>query len=198
VHEVNTTLFGDLVERLRHGTVCIRPAGRGEAIGSGILHAPEGTVLTNAHVLRSRSGRAEPRVTVERWDGATFEATLRKIDHGRDLAMLDPGHEPGAASSDALSLGNSDAIRAGELAVAVGNPLGFRGAMSAGVFHAPGSPPGPGGRSWVQAALQLAPGNSGGPLADAEGRVVGLNAMVSGGIAYAEPRNPRVPRCVPR
>lgn len=72
--------------------------------------------------------------------------------------------------------------------VAVGNPLGFVGALTTGVVHASGSVRGLGRRRWVQAAIRLAPGNSGGPLADAEGRVVGINTMVvAGGVALAIP-----------
>jgi serine protease Do len=74
------------------------------------------------------------------------------------------------------------------LVIAVGNPLGFTGALTTGVVHAAGAFPGLGRRSWVQAAIRLAPGNSGGPLADAAGHVVGINTMiVSGGIALAIP-----------
>src|SRR4029077_17750434 len=73
-------------------------------------------------------------------------------------------------------------------AIAVGNPLGFLGALSTGVVHASGTVAGMGRRAWIQAAIRLAPGNSGGPLADAEGRVIGINtAVVSGGIALAIP-----------
>jgi serine protease Do len=75
------------------------------------------------------------------------------------------------------------------LAVAVGNPLGFTGALTTGVVHAVGPFAGLGGkRRWVQAGVRLAPGNSGGPLADAEGRLIGINTMVtSTGIALAVP-----------
>lgn len=204
-------MFGELTERLRHGTVCILPergSGRGrqaegatmsaagqplparDAVGSGILLSSEGLVITNAHVVRGRAGKTMNRATVELWDGRTGRAILRKIDHGRDLAALlvEPADAAEWGGDVApLSLGDSDAIRPGEVAVAVGSPLGFRGAVSAGVFHAPASPPGPGGRSWVQASLQLAPGNSGGPLSGATGDVLGVNAMVSGGIAFAVP-----------
>jgi serine protease Do len=70
----------------------------------------------------------------------------------------------------------------GELVVAVGNPLGFVGALTTGVVHAPT-------RRWVHADVRLAPGNSGGPLADARGRVIGINTMIAGGLALAVPSN---------
>jgi serine protease Do len=74
-------------------------------------------------------------------------------------------------------------VRPGEVVIAVGNPLGVVGALTTGVVHAVGG-------LWVQAAVRLAPGNSGGPLADAQGRVIGLNTMIaSGGLALAVPSN---------
>jgi serine protease Do len=80
-------------------------------------------------------------------------------------------------------------VRPGELAIAIGNPLGFVGALATGVIHAVGPLGGLGRRSWVQADVRLAPGNSGGPLADAHGRVIGINTMVAGGLALAIPSN---------
>jgi serine protease Do len=73
--------------------------------------------------------------------------------------------------------------------LAVGNPLGFVGALSTGIIHAAGPVRGLGMSSWLQADVQLAPGNSGGPLADAQGRVLGINTMVAGGLALAIPSN---------
>jgi serine protease Do len=70
----------------------------------------------------------------------------------------------------------------GELVMAVGNPLGFVGALTTGVVHALT-------RRWVHADVRLAPGNSGGPLADARGRVIGINTMIAGGLALAVPSN---------
>ena len=96
-----------------------------------------------------------------------------------DLALLqaDSGDLPEAPTGD------SDALRAGQLVLAVGSPYGHAGAVTVGVIHANG-----GGR-WVEADLRLAPGNSGGPLADAEGRVIGINTMVMRGLALAIPSN---------
>jgi serine protease Do len=73
--------------------------------------------------------------------------------------------------------------------IAIGNPLGFSGALSTGVVHAVGRLRGLGARNWVQADVRLMPGNSGGPLADAGGRVVGINTMIAGGLALAVPSN---------
>ena len=86
----------------------------------------------------------------------------------------------------AAPIADLDAARVGALVVAMGHPLGVRGALTAGIIHAIG-PITPGGRAWIQADVRLAPGNSGGPLADASGRVMGLNAMVAGALALAIP-----------
>jgi serine protease Do len=90
---------------------------------------------------------------------------------------------PAAAAAD------SSKLRPGELAIAIGNPMGFVGALATGVIHAVGPLRGLGPRTWVQADVRLAPGNSGGPLADSHGRIVGINTMVAGRLALAIPSN---------
>jgi serine protease Do len=89
----------------------------------------------------------------------------------------------------AASPADSSQLRPGELAIAVGNPMGFVGALTTGVIHAIGPVRGLGFQSWVQASVRLAPGNSGGPLANASGRVIGINTMVAGRLALAIPSN---------
>jgi serine protease Do len=79
-------------------------------------------------------------------------------------------------------------LRVGAVVAALGHPLGLRRTITAGVVHAL-SPPVPGGRRWIHADLRLAPGNSGGPLADSAGLVVGINTMIAGGLALAIPIN---------
>ena len=100
----------------------------------------------------------------------------------QDLALL----RVAGMGVPAAPIANLDAARVGALVVAMGHPLGVRGALTAGIIHAIG-PITPGGRAWIQADVRLAPGNSGGPLADASGRVMGLNAMVAGALALAIP-----------
>ena len=80
------------------------------------------------------------------------------------------------------AIGDSDSLRPGHFVLALGNPLGLTGAISAGVAHAAS-------RDWVQADVRLAPGNSGGMLADAAGRVIGINTMIVHGLALAIPSN---------
>lgn len=171
--------FGEVAEKLRRSTVQVFSGTRGaQGTGSGVIWSSDGTVITNAHVALGDAAR------VELWDGRAIETRVAARDARADLAVLKLG-VPGLA---AVAWRDSTSLRPGELVVAVGNPLGFVGALTTGVVHAAGSVRGLGRRRWVQAAIRLAPGNSGGPLADAEGRVVGINTMVvAGGVALAVP-----------
>ena len=96
---------------------------------------------------------------------------------------------PGGARLPAATSGDSDALRPGELVIAIGSPLGFAGALSTGTVHSVGPIPGMGRARWIGANVRLAPGNSGGPLADAQGRVVGINTAIVNGLGVAVPAN---------
>ncbi len=172
--------LGEVAERLRRSTVHLRIEGGREGSGSGIIWSSDGLLVTNAHVARSE------RATAELWDGRKLEASVTARDTRRDLASL---RIDGAAGLPAATPGDSSGLRPGELVMAVGNPLGFTGALSTGVVYALGPLRGLGSRSWVQADVRLAPGNSGGPLSDAQGRVIGINTMIAGGLALAVPSN---------
>ena len=169
--------FGEIAEQLRRSTVLIHSGGRGS--GSGVIWSSDGVVVTNAHVVRGS------QVNVQLWDGREFEAAVRSRDPRRDLAQL----HINAADLPAATAGDSSELRPGELAIAIGNPMGFVGALATGVIHAVGPLRGLGRQAWVQADVRLAPGNSGGPLADAHGRIVGINTMVAGRLALAIPSN---------
>ncbi len=164
--------FQEVVEKLRRSTVQVR-AGRNGG-GSGVIWSPSGQIVTNAHVVEGAGA-----VEVELWDGGRFTARIGKRDRRRDLALL----EVDVSGLAAAASGDSNALRVGEVVIAVGNPLGFIGAASIGVVHRVES------RSWVVSRLRLAPGNSGGPLANARGEVVGINTMIAGGLAFAIPSN---------
>jgi serine protease Do len=174
---MTVTGFGEIAEQLRRSTVLITAEGRGN--GSGVIWSSEGTIITNAHVAQ------RPRLRVQLWDGREFAATVVSRDHAYDLAQLrvDARDLPAAAVAD------SSRVRPGELAIAIGNPLGFVGALTTGVIQAVGPIRGLGPQSWVQADVRLAPGHSGGPLANAAGRVIGINTMVAGRLALAIPSN---------
>ncbi len=158
--------IAELADDLRRVTVEVTDAD--ELLGSGLLWPP-GHVVTNAHVVR------RPEVTLRLSDGLAR-------DPDADLALLSA---PGSGVP-AATLAEADTVRVGSFVVAVGHPLGVRGALSTGIICAIG-PIDRGGRSWIQADLHLAPGNSGGPLADAGGRIVGLNSRAAGPLALAVP-----------
>ncbi|MBV8830724.1 MAG: trypsin-like peptidase domain-containing protein [Acidobacteriaceae bacterium] len=173
---------GRVAEVLRRSTVQVKSdfAAVG-GVGSGII-LPGNAVLTNAHVGRGNN------ISIECWDGAAMRAAAVRSDSQRDLCLLECA---GNLTGPPVTLGDSERLQPGTPVFAVGNPLGFIGAVSTGTVHSIGSF---GLRSpllrqsWIRARLVLAPGNSGGPLADFTGAVVGLNTMVvSGGIALAVP-----------
>jgi serine protease Do len=170
--------IGEVGEALRRSTVHIRGASpRQPSAGSGVIWDTEGTIITNAHVIGKGAH------WVELWDGRSLPADVKTRDDHRDLAKL----KLPTTGLPAAAFRNIP-VRPGELVIAVGNPLGFTGALTTGIVHAAGPFSGLGRRPWVQAAIRLAPGNSGGPLADAAGQVIGINTMiVSGGIALAIP-----------
>ena len=170
-----------LAERVRQSTVELRAGPR--RLGAGIAWG-EDLVLTNAHVATDD----RPEVTSTR--GSTRAARLIARDPARDLALL----RVDGLDLTPVSLGRADRLRPGMLVFAVGHPLGVVGALSAGVVHAVGTapskllPPGTGQRfRWLQLDLEVAPGNSGGPVLDAGGDVVGLTTMVTAGLTLAVP-----------
>ena len=173
--------FGEIAEQLRRSTVLVLPGERGN--GSGVIWSADGIIVTNAHVARASQMR------VQLWDGREFDAALVSRDTRRDLAEL----RIKAANLPAATVADSSQVRPGELAIAVGNPLGFVGALTTGAIQAVGPLGGQlrrfGPEPWVQADVRLAPGNSGGPLADAHGRVIGINTMAAGRLALAVPSN---------
>jgi serine protease Do len=171
------TGLGEIAEKLRRSTVVIQSGGRGS--GSGVIWSSDGSIITNAHVARGML------VKVQLWDGRAFDATIASRDSRRDLALL----RIGAMNLPSVSVADSSQVRPGELAIAVGNPLGFVGALTTGVIHTVSPLRGLGSQSWVQADVRLAPGNSGGPLADARGRLIGINTMTAGRLALAIPSN---------
>ena len=169
--------FGEVVEQLRRSTVLIRADNRGN--GSGVIWTSDGIIVTNAHVARNSA------LSVRLWDGRELPAETMSRDPRRDLALL---HINGKDLPAALPADSSQ-VRPGELAIAIGNPMGFVGALTTGVIHALGPLRRLGTQSWVQASVRLAPGNSGGPLADRQGRVIGINTMVADRLALAVPSN---------
>jgi serine protease Do len=159
---------GSIAAWLRQITV--RVDGARGSHGSGVIWRPNGLIVTNAHVAGSHVH------AVELFDGGKLEAWLVARDPARDLAAL----AVGAHLLPSASVRSARACRPGELVIAVGNPVDGEGAVSTGILHRLA-----GSRPFLFADIRLAPGNSGGPLADAEGNVIGINSAVINSLGCA-------------
>src|ERR1700728_4176710 len=159
--------------------------GAGESLGSGVVFTGDGFLLTNAHVV----GQADSG-TAAFSDGTTAPFRVVGADPLSDLAVLRAtGDTPPPAE-----LGEADELVVGQLVVAVGNPLGLAGSVTAGVVSALGRSMPAGQHGLIEDVIQtdaaLNPGNSGGALADSRARVVGINTAVAGvGVGLAVPVN---------
>jgi serine protease Do len=147
--------------------------------GSGVIWSADGLIITNHHVVPGDSAE----VTLQ--DDRVFPA--RVIDR-------DPEHDLAALRIDAIGLDAAvpalTPLRTGEMVFAIGNPWGVRGTVTAGIVLTTAASAPEDGRSMeglIRADLRLAPGNSGGPLVNARGEVVGINSMIAGGVALAVP-----------
>jgi len=163
--------LGAVADRLRLSTV--RVLG-GDGCGSGVIWRPDGVIVTNAHVARDGLQR------VELADGRKFTGKVFARDPKRDLAAI----QIEGKSFPSLTIRDAKTLRAGEMVIAVGNPMGEVGAACIGIVHSA-----PRNGSLIFADVLLMPGNSGGPLADVEGRIVGSNTLVAAGLGCAIPSN---------
>jgi S1-C subfamily serine protease len=162
-----------------------------EGVGSGIIFDSAGWVLTNRHVVTNSDGNTADSLTVELKDGRQFEGTVYGIDTLTDLAIL----RVKATDLPAATIGSSADLEVGQLAIAIGSPLGtYSNSVTSGIISATGrtATVQTGGRlsNLIQTDAAINPGNSGGPLLDAVGDVIGVNtAYVQGspGIGFAIP-----------
>ena len=171
-----------LASQLSLVTVRISSHGpHADGVGAGILWPLDERliVLTNAHVVPPSRGSG---FLVESVTGRVANARVVARDREVDLALLSLSEPPDEWPAPA-SIGDARSLRAGEIVVALGHPLGVDGALSVGVLHAVPN----GDDVLVRADVRLAPGNSGGPLATLDGTVVGVNCMIAGGLGIAIP-----------
>src|SRR3712207_354483 len=174
----------EMLGRAHESVVQVHTRGRGA--GAGVIWGEDGFVLTNHHVVAG--GRRGARVQIVLHDGRAFEAEVVKRGRDLDLALLRIEGAPSALP--ATPVGDSDKLRVGELVYAIGHPWGRLGAVTAGIVSGLGVARGPGGRArYLRSDVALAPGNSGGPLLNARGEVVGINAMIFGRLALSIPSN---------
>jgi S1-C subfamily serine protease len=183
-----------VAETLAPSVANLRVGRRGS--GSGVVITPDGFMLTSAHVI----GRERSRVRAAFTDGRELATRVVGADPLSDLALL----RTDGASAVPAELGDAAGLKVGQLVVAIGNPHGFAGSVTAGVVSALGrSLPARSGTAQrviddvIQTDAALNPGNSGGALVDGRGRVVGINTAVAGiGLGLAVPVNATTRRVI--
>jgi len=185
VQDAYSRTVSEVVERVGPSVAAVRLHGSGgssQALGggSGFLFTPDGYVLTNSHVVRAGK-RPELRHQVSLADGREFDARWVGDDPDTDLAVLSiDGLSKGSLAH--APLGRSAGLKRGQIAIAIGNPLGFEHTVTAGIVSALGR----GMRTStgrlipdvIQTDAALNPGNSGGPLLDSNGEVIGINTAI--------------------
>jgi Do/DeqQ family serine protease len=159
-----------------------------QGTGSGFIINNNGQILTNAHVVAGAS-----KVTVTLKDGRTIEGKVKGLDRVTDVAVIEIAEK----NLPSIAIGNSDRIKPGEWAIAIGNPLGLDNTVTAGIVSGTGRTSAEIGAAdkrvnYIQTDAAINPGNSGGPLLNASGQVIGMNTAIlrgAQGLGFAIPIN---------
>jgi serine protease Do len=160
--------------------------GKETSMGSGVIIREDGTILTNAHVVKDAS-----EIVAKLPDGRSFKATSFAVDEEVDLAVV----KIEGKDLPVATLGDSDTLEVGQWVLAIGNPFGLEHTVTTGIISAVRKNAGANQEDFIQTDAAINPGNSGGPLVDLRGRVVGINTSIyskSGGyqgIGFALPIN---------
>jgi serine protease Do len=171
IDEFNNSL-AETIEQVQRSLVIVQ--GHRHGFGAGVIWRKNGMILTNAHVVNQHT----PRIVLP--NGSEFPAKVLRRDTEIDLALL----EIAAGDLAAVQIASQSELRIGQLVFAVGHPWGQRGFITLGVLAAQALAQTRGPRRMVpvlRTDAQLAPGNSGGPLVNAAGKVIGLNTLILGG-----------------
>lgn len=179
--EAVSQLVDGLISQARLSVVQIRVHGRG--VGAGVVWDSDGGIVTNHHVV----GDVDGPIQVSLGDGRTLPAEVARRRRSEDLAFL----QTPAGGLQPASAGDSNALRVGQLVFAIGHPWGQPDVVTAGIVSGIGEASLPWGSrkvEFIRSDVRIAPGNSGGPMIDASGRVIGINSMIWGGdLAVAVP-----------
>jgi serine protease Do len=175
--------LGEMIEQAQASVVQVRRGDRGA--GTGVVWQAKGGIITNHHVVAN----AGAKIQVELRDGRVLEARVVDSDPTLDLAMLNVSVD----NLTALAVADSSKLRVGELVFAIGHPWGQRGVVTSGIVSALSKVKMRNTNrqlEYIKSDVRLAPGNSGGPLLNALGHVIGINAMIMGGdLSVAIPSN---------
>ena len=175
--------LAEMIEQAQASVVQVRRGDRGA--GTGVIWQSKGGIITNHHVI----AHAGSKILVELRDGRTLEARIVDSDPTLDVALLNVP----ADDLTAVPFADSSKLRVGELVFAIGNPWGQRGVVTAGIVSALSKVKMRNSNrqlEYIKSDVRLAPGNSGGPLLNAQGHVIGINAMIMGGdLSVAIPSN---------
>ena len=166
--------FSGIIESSIKSVVTIRT---NVAQGTGFIITDDGYIVTNAHVLADSNGYLAQNIRAITSEAQTISAAFIGFDDNFDVALLKV-----SGNFDSIKLGNSDNVQIGEKVIAIGNPLGLQFSVSEGIISAINREGSNGEKAYLQTDAALNPGNSGGPLINKQGEVIGINNFkVSGG-----------------